>query len=43
MENKNILIREKRESSVGVVKTMYYTFNGIDLENGEHLGPITLA
>lgn len=29
--------------SLGVVKTKYYTFNGLILENGDELNPVTLA
>jgi homoserine O-acetyltransferase len=37
-------MKEKRkENSVGVVQTQYFTFGGLALENGEKLSPITLA
>ncbi|MDD4938938.1 MAG: homoserine O-acetyltransferase [Candidatus Omnitrophica bacterium] len=31
------------ENNVGIVKTEYFSFNGITLESGEKFGPITLA
>ncbi len=31
------------EKNIGIVKTIYYTFDGLKLENGEFLGPITVA
>ncbi len=34
---------EKQENSVGIIKTQYFTFDGLMLENGENFGPITLA
>ncbi len=31
------------QKSIGIVQTLYYTFDGFRLENGEFLGPITVA
>jgi homoserine O-acetyltransferase len=34
---------KRKENSVGIVETQYFTFDVIELENGEKLSPVTLA